>query len=78
MKLKIKLNGHKMKTYEVKNLEEASRLYTSVRDTFGVGSSEISAGKVYEGRKQLAVVSYNGRIWSPVEYREVGKPKGDL
>lgn len=51
---------------DVETLEQASATCRAYIQEHGLGGSQWSGGKVYDhARKQVAYVSYNGRIWSP-------------
>lgn len=46
-------------------LEAASRLCTQFIAKHDLGGSNWTGGQVYRGKKQVAQVSYNGRVWEP-------------
>lgn len=55
---------------EVQTFAEASKVVQHFRDTadygFAIGGDQYSrwqVGRIFEGSKQIAHVSYNGRIW---------------
>lgn len=48
---------------DVESVEEAVRLYEADRDAEGVGASDLSCGYVSEDGRQVARISYNGRVW---------------
>lgn len=54
----------------VKSLAEASAVFCAWRDRNGLGAGNIAreAGNVTQGGKQIARVSYNGRVWEPGEW----------
>lgn len=56
------------KHYAVPNLAEASRLYSAARDRSGLGASRVPSAPIYEGSRQIAYISYNGRVWAGTEY----------
>lgn len=62
MTLEISINGKRMPVLSLKDAQSAWR--THVRDT-GIGASGMKPhdGKVFDGKKKVATVSYNGRIW---------------
>lgn len=52
------------KKVQVETLQEASRLCREYIDRNDLGSGNWTGGNVYKGRKKVAYVSYNGRIWA--------------
>lgn len=56
---------------QVETLAEASKAVRKFIDDFLLGSSTWTGGKVYVGRKQVARVSYNGRVWEPNDGAEI-------
>jgi hypothetical protein len=59
----LKLHIPQRGTFAVADLAEASAKYSDIRDASGEGASTFSFGKIYDGRKCVGHVSYNGRIW---------------
>lgn len=57
--------------HEVSSLEEASKACRRFISDNYLGSRDWDGGKVYEGKKVVAVVSYNGRVWTPDRKREI-------
>ncbi|BCH33196.1 hypothetical protein MesoLjLc_51260 [Mesorhizobium sp. L-8-10] len=53
----------------VATLADASRIYSERRDASGLGASRWPEGQVFEGDRLIGRVSYNGRIWSPGDWR---------
>ena len=49
--------------FPVKTLEEASKVYQRERDHSGMGASTFGSGSILKGSKEVAYVSYNGRVW---------------
>jgi hypothetical protein len=49
--------------FEVATLEGASRICMRYIANMNLGGGNWSGGQVYKGNKQIARVSYNGRIW---------------
>lgn len=47
----------------VASLPEASERYSALRDASGFGASRFPNGKIMDGGRHVANVSYNGRIW---------------
>ena len=45
------------------DIADASRKYQLLRDTADLGASDLPEGKIMEGGKAVARVSYNGRVW---------------
>lgn len=59
----------------VASVEEAVRIWNEYRESTGAGASEIgNGGTVKDGRKLVAGISYNGRVWSPAEWRQNNRP----
>lgn len=58
------LNRPQASTHEVADLAEASKLYGQVRDEADEGASTFPNGIVKEDGKQVAHISYNGRVWA--------------
>ena len=54
--------------WPVASLEDASRRYCWQRDLTGAGSSTFAEGEVVGAGKTFARISYNGRVWPPVEW----------
>ena len=50
-------------TLEVASLDEASNFYCNLRDQSCEGASTFPKGKVKQGNKVIADISYNGCIW---------------
>lgn len=56
---------------------EASRRVRAEIDASGVGGTEWSehrAGRIFEGRRQVAHVSYNGKVWAGRSLRSGSTP----
>ncbi len=49
---------------EVASLQEASRVCLRFIEANDLGGGNWTGGAVYEGKKQVAKVSYNGRVWA--------------
>lgn len=49
---------------QVETMQDASELCRSYIERNGLGSGNWTGGNVYEGKKQVARVSYNGRVWA--------------
>lgn len=53
----------------IKNLKEAKNVCENFIETNNLGGGNWSGGKVFDDQdKQIAYVSYNGRIWQPGNY----------
>lgn len=65
MTYRLKLRG---RTYPVETLKECSDIFSAVRDQSGQGCSRFPNGKIFKGGKQIAYVSYNGRVWPGTTY----------
>lgn len=57
----------KMQKVEVANLSEASMKLRAWVNAWGIGGGNLpkSCGDVRDGRKLVAHVSFNGRVWAP-------------
>ena len=47
----------------VQDLAQASKQYQALRDKSGLGGSQFGSGSVLKNGKEVAHVSYNGRVW---------------
>jgi len=56
----------------VKTLAEASKACRRYIEEHGLGGGNWTGGKIYCGRKLVARVSYNGKVWSPDGARLAG------
>lgn len=45
-------------------MQEAAALCRAYIERNGLGAGNWTGGKVYEGKKHVARVSYNGRVWA--------------
>lgn len=58
--------GYNPVKVRVRSLDEASKTVRKYIDTFGLGASEFTGGRVEnEAGDKVAEISYNGRIWLP-------------
>ena len=59
---------HTAKT--VGTLSDARAAFIAWRDRNGLGGGNMTkeCGTVYEGKKAIAKISFNGRVWTPFEY----------
>lgn len=63
------------KKIPVHNWSEASNAVEVIRDRTGLGYSQMGASfPIFKGGKQIAHVSYNGRVWAGTEYSPTAKP----
>ena len=70
MTMIVKFNS---KAFKVSGFEEASRVYSTVRDKSGKGASKWADGFVTDiNGTTIARISYNGRVW-PLEAWTVGQ-----
>lgn len=46
------------------SLADAQIAYADARDLSGLGASQWGTGKVHQGKKPFAMISYNGRAWT--------------
>lgn len=52
-----------------RTLIDTQLAYMLVRDESGLGGSQFGSGEVYDEQGQhIARISYNGRLWAPVEW----------
>lgn len=68
MQVVLKRVGARAERVNVKDFAEASQVVRRYIATFGLGSSTWQGGRIVEGRKTVARVSYNGRVWPPGEW----------
>jgi len=64
--LKLSAKGASKKTVRVQYADDASRLFSNYRDTYGFGASDMALGcgdVVDVAGKFVGRISYNGRIW---------------
>ncbi len=63
------------KLYPINSFAEASAMFAKARDASGMGASEIPTPLIFDGAKQVAYVSYNGRVWegSPQTWSKTSK-----
>lgn len=61
-------------TVKVADLTEASERYSEARDASGEGASTFREGRVFDGNKVVARISYNGRIWADKEWSPGDRP----
>jgi len=52
-------------SFNCASLKDAQLMWISARVTSGWGASDVPNVFVYEGRRRIARISYNGRVWSP-------------
>ena len=53
----------KIKTVEVKTFAEASKAISNYINKYNLTASCFDGGQIIENGKQIARVSYNGRVW---------------
>lgn len=58
------LPGVRKKTVKVHTLREASELCRAYIQEHSLGMGNWSGGQVFEGTRQVAQISYNGRAWA--------------
>lgn len=58
------------KSYAIPDYATASRMVCEARDRSGIGGSRFRSPLIYEGDKQVAHVSYNGRVWAGASGRD--------
>jgi hypothetical protein len=63
-------------SHPVDSIEDASRKWEAFRDKSGAGVSEVGNGVVVVDQtgKEVALVSYNGRVWEPGPYKSGRTP----
>lgn len=57
-------------TVEIESLEEASKVCLNYIYEYELGGGNWSGGQVYQSGKQVAYVSYNGRVWFGDELKD--------
>jgi hypothetical protein len=59
------------KRFEVASLEDASQKWCAFRDATGAGASEIGEDVMIYNQTgtPVARISYNGKVWPPVEWK---------
>ncbi len=67
------------KAYAIPDLATASRMVCAARDKAGIGNRAFTTPLIFEGDRQIAYVSYNGRIWAGTqrEWKPDSKPLYD-
>lgn len=67
------------KAYPIADYAEASRLFCAARDKAGTGGRDTPTPLIFEGDRQVAYVSYNGRVWAgdPRDWQPGRKPLYD-
>ncbi len=69
--LEVSINGKRVPVW---SLREAQAAWTAYRDQNGISSDmKRHDGKIFQGKKLVARVSYNGRLWAP-DGREITLP----
>ncbi len=65
MKIILHADGLPKQTVSVNDLNDASAKFSFFRDANNLGASDLlgKCGDVMEGKKLVATVSYNGRVW---------------
>jgi hypothetical protein len=71
----LKMKGYP--TVEIADFAEASKVFCERREESGLGFRDFVDGFVYEGKKKVARISYNGRVWPPGPYKEGQVPLWD-
>lgn len=68
------LYGVPVEKKQVSSLQEASKVCREYIEKHDLGGSNWSGGKVFDKTgKQIAYISYNGRVWSPDGIKELVK-----
>ena len=64
---------------DCRTIAECVAAWESARDAEGIGASGMmkNCGNVKIGRKIVATVSYNGRVWAPGEWQPGQEPLTD-
>jgi hypothetical protein len=70
MILKIGKRG----SFAVTAFAEASAVYARVRDLSLEGASTFPDGTIHDGRRIIARVSYNAKIWPPTKWHQGLEP----
>lgn len=77
--LTVKILGYRPVWATCKDFAEASALTRGAIEAAGVGGSKFGGAKIrdVQTKKVVAVVSYNGRVWSPKKWEPGDKPIWD-
>ncbi len=57
------VDGKKKQSVPVPSLAEASKQCRDFIDRNGLGSGNWIGGEVFDGKKHIANISFNGRVW---------------
>ena len=70
------IDGGKKRLVEIQSYDEASKVCNAFiqRNQLGAGNWTRGAGAIFVDGKQVAVVSYNGRVWPGTKWVSGAKP----
>lgn len=54
----------KGRKYEAATMEELSDKFVDIRDGMGLGASQLPSAPIFQNGKQVAHISYNGKVWA--------------
>jgi hypothetical protein len=74
MTVKLSSRGNGTQMVEVEDYATASKVVRQYITQNGLGVSVFTGGQVYVGRKMVAIVSYNGKVWPPQAWTPGMKP----
>ena len=63
MRITMKCTGMKALSVEIASLKDAVKLQNEFISKYNLRGSELTFAKIYDGKKLIARVSYNGRVW---------------
>ena len=55
---------------EISSLKQASEVCSKFIEDHDLGGGNFTGGEVREGEKIIARVSYNGRVWEPLQFSQ--------
>ncbi|MEM7400278.1 MAG: hypothetical protein AAF354_15385 [Pseudomonadota bacterium] len=59
---------------QVADFAEASSRYLELQGANGEGCSTWPLGRLYAGTQEIGRISYNGRVWAPIEWSDGDRP----
>jgi hypothetical protein len=74
----VKAAGERGEWVSVASVAQARALCRSVIDTNGLGATQWQGGAIRRGKRKVARLSYNGRLWEPKPYPQCRELNDDL
>jgi hypothetical protein len=68
--MRMQFNG-KGSQIPISSIRDARRNWITFRDETGIGASDVAFVLVSDNGKQVARISYNGRVWNPTTGEEI-------